>query len=525
MTPSNFEIIEKISESLTTKVYKARQPSLDRIVLLKTLHKNLVGDAGLLKRFEREAKACAMLRSEHIVQVYHLDEYDGAPAIVIEYVEGTALDELLAKHPKQSEEFALTVAQGVLKALVVAHGAGVVHRDIKPGNILIARDGTVKVADFGLATVATAPTLTMEGAMMGTPAYMSPEQSQGKQAKAASDLFSLGTTLVEVLTGERLFDGDSYAVCLNKISRFAPEMLDRLAESMSPRTLSFLKRLMMPQEEHRFESAATALQFIRRRRHATTNMFGVQTGSRVGSARSYGKIVAALLVVGALLVALNQGWLSRSPAPEKPTPLMNEQRSIDSLKSSTSGVSHDTLVLRTKTQSVGMPAVPVSRGSDKQVAGTLNEKTMAKQAADSGYLQVACNPWAKVYLGNEYIGTTPIAGTLKVRAGIHTLTFQNESYPPIVKTVAIEPGTLESIEADFFANTGFIFVSVMPWADVYIDDQQRGTTPMSRPLLVSAGTRKVRLHHPAFEDIISSVVVAPRDTVRVVHTFNKRAKN
>ncbi|HCA78762.1 MAG TPA: serine/threonine protein kinase, partial [Bacteroidetes bacterium] len=126
MTPSNFEIIEKISESLTTKVYKARQPSLDRIVLLKTLHKNLVGDAGLLKRFEREAKACAMLRSEHIVQVYHLDEYDGAPAIVIEYVEGTALDELLAKHPKQSEEFALTVAQGVLKALVVAHGAGVV---------------------------------------------------------------------------------------------------------------------------------------------------------------------------------------------------------------------------------------------------------------------------------------------------------------------------------------------------------------------------------------------------------------
>ncbi|HCA78763.1 MAG TPA: hypothetical protein DEP53_03410, partial [Bacteroidetes bacterium] len=136
----------------------------------------------------------------------------------------------------------------------------------------------------------------------------------------------------EVLTGERLFDGDSYAVCLNKISHFAPEMLDRFAESMSPRTLSFLKRLMMPQEEHRFESAATALQFIRRRRHATTNMFGVQTGSRVGSARSYGKIVAALLVVGALLVALNQGWLSRSPAPEKPTPLMNEQRSIDSLK-------------------------------------------------------------------------------------------------------------------------------------------------------------------------------------------------
>ncbi|MCX6143589.1 MAG: serine/threonine-protein kinase, partial [Ignavibacteriales bacterium] len=258
MAKNNFTILETIRDGHLTRVLKAEQPSLKRTVLIKTLHKHLVTDANLVKRFEREARSCAMIRSEHIVQVYDLIEMDGAPAIVMEYVEGKSLQELL-QEGVQSEQFARMVAASVLTALTVAHRAGVVHRDIKPANIMIDRHGVVKVADFGLASVGVETTLTLEGTVLGTPAFMSPEQVSGGVVDGRSDLFSLGVTLIELVTGEKLFQGESYAECLNKILNFKIESLDRFTGIISASFLAFVRRLMMPRKEDRFASASDAL--------------------------------------------------------------------------------------------------------------------------------------------------------------------------------------------------------------------------------------------------------------------------
>ena len=125
-----------------------------------------------------EAKASAALRSENIVQVYDLTEIDGAPAIVMEFVEGKSLMEILQEQGVQMPEFARKVAVEVLKGLAVAHSKGIIHRDIKPGNILVENSGGIKVTDFGLATVPRSPVLTLDGMVLGTPAYMSPEQAK-----------------------------------------------------------------------------------------------------------------------------------------------------------------------------------------------------------------------------------------------------------------------------------------------------------------------------------------------------------
>ncbi len=261
MSKDNFSILEKINESSTTTVFKAHQNVLDRTVLLKVLHKHLLRDKNLVARFTREARACAVLHSENIVQVYDLTEIDGAPTIVMEYVEGKSLEEMLLNHI-YPEEFVIKIASSVLNALSYAHERGIVHRDIKPGNILVSENGMVKVTDFGLAAVSDAPSLTMEGSLIGTPAYMSPEQARGEPVDGRTDLFSLGVTLIEILTGEKILLGKSYAECINNIQSFRQKSLDKFSDKCSPHILEFLKRLLAPDKEARFSSAEQALDFL-----------------------------------------------------------------------------------------------------------------------------------------------------------------------------------------------------------------------------------------------------------------------
>lgn len=525
MTQSSFEILETISESPTTKVYKAHQPSLGRTVLLKMLHKHLAGDADLVNRFEREARACAMLRSEHIVQVYDLEEVDGTPAIVMEYVEGQSLKALLEKEPKQTEEFANTIATGVLKALSIAHKAGVIHRDIKPANILLAEHGTVKVTDFGLASIATAPALTVEGMVLGTPAYMSPEQARGEALTHTTDFFALGVTLLEVVTGEKVFHGESYSECLNKILNFKIEQIDRFGDQFSPKFYQFVQRLMMPAGDERYDSALEALQFLGGGIKLRENGKAAPT-KKFTNAYSITALASVLLVMVAALVFYPSGEDNSSGSPKEY--IKDSSSQLDSL----GGEQKDQI----QSDSNATVRTEISREKTEKKISRAEESNLRKEASgaakpiaainqiDSGYIQVSCTPWAKVFLGDEYIGTTPIAGTLKVKAGSHQLTFNNPSFLPVIKTVLVEHNTQATVEVNFYDTIGYIFVSVMPWAEVYIDDQHRDTTPLKEPLMVTAGVRKLRLHNPSYEDIITTVNVPSKDTVRLVHSFLDREK-
>jgi serine/threonine protein kinase len=519
---NNFTILETIRDGHLTRVLKAEQPSLKRIVLIKTLHKHLVTDANLVKRFEREARSCAMIRSEHIVQVYDLIEMDGAPAIVMEYVEGKSLQELL-QEGVQSEQFARMVAASVLTALTVAHRAGVVHRDIKPANIMIDRHGVVKVADFGLASVGVETTLTLEGTVLGTPAFMSPEQVSGGVVDGRSDLFSLGVTLIELVTGEKLFQGASYAECLNKILNFKIESLDRFAGTLSVSFLAFVRRLMMPRKEDRFSSAADALKEL------TGREAGLPERSTRRSVRSRVLFAAGIL---AIIVLITTSVLYFWPTGKGnggdegnrlPVATVDSTKKDSSSATAPSGIPGRSNLTRDSQRAKGAQMSP---GGTVNEPRTVAEKRMQSEEAssdestpDSGYVQISCTPWAKVFLGNEYIGTTPIAVSLKVKAGVHTITFNNPSFLPLARTIKILAGKQTLVEANFFDQVGYLLVVSQPWAEIYVDDQYRETTPLGQPLMVTSGNRKVRLHNPAFEDIVTSVAIGVRDTVKLIKSF------
>jgi serine/threonine-protein kinase len=186
-------------------VYLARDSELDRLVALKLLEESLGGDESLHKRFIREARLAARLSHPNVVSVFDAGEDGGRPYIVMEYVDGENLAELLTRRgripPDEARGLALQAAQG----LAHAHAARLVHRDVKPQNLILRGDGTLKIADFGIARAAEATALTQAGTVLGTAAYLSPEQSLGEEVTPATDVYSLGAVLYELLTGRPPF--------------------------------------------------------------------------------------------------------------------------------------------------------------------------------------------------------------------------------------------------------------------------------------------------------------------------------
>src|SRR4249920_1147580 len=213
------------------QIFRATDTRLKRQVALKILPPSVAADADRLARFQREAEILASLNHPHIAHIYGLEDADGVNALVMELVEGEDLSQRIARGPIPMDD-ALPIAKQIAEALEAAHEQGIIHRDLKPANIKVRADGTVKVLDFGLAKaleapggsggqdLANSPTLTSPammtgvGVILGTAAYMSPEQAKGRSADKRSDVWAFGCVLFEMLTGQRAFAGDDVSETL-----------------------------------------------------------------------------------------------------------------------------------------------------------------------------------------------------------------------------------------------------------------------------------------------------------------------
>src|SRR5919199_1670947 len=192
------------------EIYRATDDVLGRAVAVKILADRFAEDAAIRERFTREALAAARLSGEpNIVTIFDVGEWNGRPFIVMEYLGGGSLATVLRQEGEQPPERALEWLEQAARALDAAHAQGVVHRDVKPGNLLLDRNGAVHVADFGIASAAGLDSLTITGTVLGTAGYLSPEQATGNRATPASDRYSLAVVAYEVLTGKRPFHADS----------------------------------------------------------------------------------------------------------------------------------------------------------------------------------------------------------------------------------------------------------------------------------------------------------------------------
>ncbi|WP_156686918.1 serine/threonine-protein kinase [Mycobacterium sp. Marseille-P9652] len=259
-----YELRGKLGRGGMAEVFDGWDTRLDRPVAIKLLHPALSGEPDVRNRFDAEARACASLNHPSIVAVYDSGEDNGTPFIVMERLPGATLADQIARGPLPQERVH-AMLDSVLAALTAAHGAAILHRDIKPGNILLGADGeSMKVADFGIAkTAGAAHTLT--GQIVGTIAYLSPQRLAGAPASVADDLYAVGVVGYEALAGHRPFPQDNMAALASAIFHGRPIPLGHLRPDVDPALVGVIERAMAPDAGLRFTGAGEMLAALRGR--------------------------------------------------------------------------------------------------------------------------------------------------------------------------------------------------------------------------------------------------------------------
>ena len=326
-TLSHYKILDKLGAGGMGEVYLAKDTTLKRRVALKVLPPELAANQERLERFQREAETLAALDHPNIVHIYSVEEVDGVRFLTMQLVEGKRLSDLIPKSGMALERI-FEVAIPLADALAAAHEKGVIHRDLKPGNIMVTEDGRVKVLDFGLAKLrpevevpeATAlPTepLTEEGRILGTMPYMSPEQLEGSALDARTDIFSLGVILYEMAAGERPFKGDSSVSIISSIMKDTPRGVDTLREELPHHLGRVIAHCLEKNPKRRYQSAIDVhneLDALRKEVDTGLAPTSSAEGKMIEAPRGrlWWPYVAGVAVLVLVIAAL---WIARPQAP------------------------------------------------------------------------------------------------------------------------------------------------------------------------------------------------------------------
>ena len=328
-----YEILSPIGAGGMGEVYSAKDTRLDRTVAIKVLPSHLSDDTELRQRFEREARAVSGLNHPHICTVYDVGQQNGTDFLVMEYLEGETLADRLTKGPMQTDQV-LRHAIEISDALDKAHRQGVVHRDVKPGNIMLTKSGA-KLLDFGLAKlrdtqsvpgevrVTNLPTenrsLTGAGTILGTFHYMAPEQLEGKEADARTDIFAFGAVVYEMATGRKAFEGESQASLITAIMSSEPQPISTLAPMTPPALDHIVKRCLDKDPDDRFEAAHDVMLELRWIAEGGSQV-GMPT-SAVAHRKNRERVVWGFALLLIAVVAAIAGWYLRPLPSEAPLPV------------------------------------------------------------------------------------------------------------------------------------------------------------------------------------------------------------
>lgn len=491
------------------------------------------------QRFEREAQVCARVKHENIVDIYSYRADADATFLVMEFVQGESLGDLLKRQGRIDWQVALAMLAGVLKGLAHAHAKGVYHRDIKPDNLLVSEDGRIKITDFGLATIADSSRMTVQDAVVGTPAYLPPEQVSGGKFDLRGDLFSVGVTFYESLTGTSPFSGQSFSETLKKVLTYSPPPPSTLIPEIPPEFDQILAHLLEKQPSRRAGSADIVLEEVKKlaqmknvHLESLTVAGSLVSGPNGSSAKlpvslpsshsqsmqrivpvwAFG-ITIALLAMMIFLIPNREALVGDGLPKLKNSVYEQVRESIDAARQA--GISAQAPVLSddankkavTGRINDGSPStnrteLPKPTEKEPLAPGKNPAKTENVINPNSpGKLMITCRPWAFVTIDNTPYGQTPLTGHIELLQGDHSVTLTNPEFPtPFTTTITIKPDEVTNLDANLWDIVGVIqIISVKPWAEIVVDGISYGLTPRAKPILVPFGNHIIELRNGDFQ--------------------------
>jgi serine/threonine-protein kinase len=421
----NCRILGEIGSGGMAVVYKAVQEPLGRLVAVKALKPSIAVDSGFAKRFEREALFMASLQHENILHVYDFVKERGTMFIVMEYVQGIDLYDLLEITPRLPVDVAAIITLQVARALDYAHFRGIIHRDIKPANVMISHQGEVKLMDFGIARDDKLSDLTETGTGLGTPSYMSPEQILGDKLDFRSDIFSVGIVLYQMVTGRKPFVEDDARTVMQKI-RLDRYTSPRKINSAVPRALErIIARCMEKMPANRYPTTQALIDDLQD-----------FLASRVPINHN-ARLVMYLRDVGVISDERAAEILAAS-APNR----------IRRTGGDRTLLTHSWIV-----QGTLLAAILGSGGAIQAMSGRLAgdpNQFVAESGAPvvperAGYVRFVVDPWAEVFIDGQHVLTTPSAQRIALAPGRHFLRLENPYFESVSRDIWIRENEVEVV--------------------------------------------------------------------------------
>jgi len=398
-------------------VYEAIQEPLNRRVAIKALKPSIAIDSQFAERFEREAHFMASLQHENILHVIDFLKDGKSMFIIMEYVDGIDLYDLLERSPRLPADVAAIITLQLARGLDYAHFRGIIHRDIKPANIMVSMQGDVKLMDFGIARHERFADLTETGTGLGTPSYMSPEQILGDKLDFRSDIFSVGIVLYQMLTGRKPFVEDESRTVMQKI---------RLDRHESPKKLG----VDVPRKLERI--MGRCLQKMPANRYPTTQALiddlAEFLAPRVPMSHN-ARVVMFLHEIGVMTGEQTDEVLSAVA----PRVLRSGRRDAGFLRS----------IAKWQAAALGallLSGLTVQAASGRWSGPQAGEAPVALTPDEAGYLAVSADPWAHVYVDGQHLLTTPAARVIPLKPGRHHVKYTNPYFAPVEHEVVVEAG-------------------------------------------------------------------------------------
>lgn len=494
----NYKIIKTIVDKGQSRVCLAEHKRLRRKTLLKIY---FGADQQLIRRFEREAQIVADLNNEAFVSIYDFGESEGQYFISMEYVEGNNLAEYLESHHLSTEQI-LDIAYQIVRSIAILHQEGFIHRDLKPENILIDNRGRVKITDFGIALSDSFKRMTLEGKVLGTPLYMSPEQINNLPLSTASDVFSLGIIFYRMTAGKNPFYADQYGEIFSRILTHQPESLHKKNLGI-PRWFSTLvDKMLAKKAEKRPQSAVQLKKVFDENLSAGAEKGEMQTVFGKESIRSFfpGRKLSVGVIASIILFVVWFLVFQKGRIAENTNPANFEVADSAGVK----GEDSLSLSERNRASQTGIAdlndstsVIPAKKSRPLNVAG---ENSVAPKPADEETtLLIKTWPWCRMYLNYRDMDTTPMRSPIAVQPGHYLLSLQNPNYPSWSDSIIIAAGK----ENLFTFNLDSIFfqleLKVNPWGEVYIDGDSIGTTPLNRSILLTRQSHFLQIENKFYQ--------------------------